>query len=252
MKFFTVLIALFITTGVFAQNNEGIITYEDKRNLHKTLPPEMEAMKDRIPEFRTSENILFFSKEAAVYKAVPREQKKNEEFRGERRGRRGFGRRNNENNIYYTNISEKHSIDSREFFGKKFLIEGAREAKKWKLTGDQKMVGDYICQKATFADSTENIVVWFTPMIPVSTGPDDYFGLPGLILHVDINDGERLITAQGIDLKTLEGDEIIKPTEGKKISSEEFAELRDKKMEEMQQERGGSGRGFGRRFGRGR
>ena len=116
------------------------------------------------------------------------------------------------------------------------------------MTGDQKMVGDYLCQKATFSDSTENIVVWFTPMIPVSTGPSDYFGLPGLILHVDINEGERLITAQGIDLKSLEEGDIIRPTEGKNISSEDFAELRDKKMEEMQQERGGRG-GFGRRFG---
>jgi GLPGLI family protein len=89
-------------------------------------------------------------------------------------------------------------------------------------------------------------------MIPVSTGPDDFFGLPGLILHVDINEGERLITAQGIDLKTLDENEIVRPTEGKKISSDDFAELRDKKMEEMKQERGGKGMGSGRRFGRGR
>lgn len=233
------------SVNIIAQNNEGTITYEDKRNIHKTLPPEMEAMKDRIPEFRTSENVLHFNKDEAVYKSVPKEKKKNEEFRGERRGRRGWGSRN-ENNIYYTNIANKESIDSREFFGKKFLIEGPRESIKWKMTGDQKMVGDFLCQKATFADSTKNIIVWFTPMIPVSTGPSEFFGLPGLILHVDINEGERLITAQGIDLKTLEDDLIVRPEEGKSITSEEFAELRDKKMEEMKQERGG--RGFGRRF----
>jgi len=250
MRCLLLFASLFCFVNGFSQNIEGSITYEDKRNIHKSLPPEMEAMKDRIPEFRTSENILHFTKEEAVYKSVPKEKKKNEEFRGERRGRRGWGRQN-ENNVYYTNLGEKQSIDSRDFFGKKFLIAGARESKKWKMTGDQKMVGDYLCQKATFSDSTENIVVWFTPMIPVSTGPSDYFGLPGLILHVDINEGERLITAQGIELKPLEEGTIVRPTEGKNISSEEFAELRDKKMEEMRQERGGNG-GFGRRFGRGR
>lgn len=251
MRTFILFIGLIGSINVCAQNVEGAVTYEDKRNIHKSLPPEMEAMKDRIPEFRTSENILFFNKNEAVYKSVAKEKKKDEEFKGERGGRRGWGRRS-ENNIYYTNIGDKQSVDSRDFFGKKFLIEGARDAKKWKMTGDQKMVGDYICQKATFSDSTENIVVWFTPMIPVSTGPDDFFGLPGLILHVDINQGERLITAQGIDLKTLDENEIVRPTKGKKISSDEFAELRDKKMEEMNQERGGKGMGRRYRFGRGR
>ena len=249
MKVTSLILILFFGINLIAQNTEGIVTYEDKRNIHKTMPPEMEAMKDRIPEFRSSESILYFNAEEAVYKNVKKEKKKNEEFRGEGRRRR-WGRQN-ANNIYYTDLKEKTSVDSREFFGKKFLIEGARGARKWKITGDQKMVGDYICQKAEFKDSTENIVVWFTPMVPVSTGPGNFYGLPGLILHVDINDGERLITAQGIELQELEEGIIARPTEGEKISDTDFAELRDKKMEEMRQERGGKG-GFGRRFGRGR
>ncbi|NNE14782.1 MAG: GLPGLI family protein [Saprospiraceae bacterium] len=251
MKNSFIIILLLTVSYAFAQNQEGQITYEDKRNIHKTLPPEMEALKDRIPEFRTSEKILYFNSEEAVYKGVVKEKKKDEEFRGERR-RRGRWNRDNNASVYYTNFNDNQSVDSRDFFGKKFLIEGVRDSKKWKMTGDQKQVGDYICQKATFKDSLNSIVVWFTPMIPVSTGPDDFFGLPGVILHVDINDGERLITAQNVELKTFEESVISRPSEGKQISQQEFETMREDKMKEMEQMRAGRGGGRGYFFGRGK
>ncbi len=34
---------------------------------------------------------------------------------------------------------------------------------------------------------TSNVIVWFTPAIPVSAGPDYEGQLPGLILQIDIN-----------------------------------------------------------------
>ena len=42
----------------------------------------------------------------------------------------------------------------------------------------------------------ENVVTtaWYTPQIPVSNGPDDYQGLPGLIL--EINDGKKQLFVQ--------------------------------------------------------
>jgi GLPGLI family protein len=248
MKYVLLIIALLFSSSLLiSQNNTGEIVFEDKINIHKNLPPEMEAMKDRIPEFRESKKILYFNSEEALYINKPKDEKElkeQQEFRGEgRRGPRGgrFGR--NENNKFYTNIADKKSIDFRNFFGKDFLIEGNREALKWKITGDQKQVGSYLCQKATFQDSTQNIIAWFTPMIPVSSGPDNYFGLPGMILHMDFDDGTRQITAIDISLKALEADVIIKPTDGKKITEEEFDKMREEKMKEMEEEYGGKGGG---------
>ncbi len=235
-----------------AQITSGIVTYEDKQNLHKNLPAEMEAMKDRIPEYRTSEKVLTFTDTEAYYARKPRteeDKKKNAEFTGERR-RRGPGRRDrNRNNKFYTNFEENKSIDSRDLFGKTFLIEGEREAKAWKITADQKEVGDYLCQKAIYQDSTTNIEAWFTPMIPISSGPDDYFGLPGLILHLDIDEGTRTITATEIQAGGKEAITISKPEKGKKVTMEEFKSIREKKVKEMREEYGDRGP---RRRGRGR
>lgn len=238
--------SILFSSFLIAQNNSGEVLYEDKRNIHKGLPPEMEAMKDRIPEFRTAKKILYFNGQEALYVNKPRDKKeeaKNQEFRGERGGRRGGRWGRNDNNKYYTNLQEKKSLDAREFFGKDFLIEGEREALKWKIAADQKQVGAYLCQKATYQDTTQSIVAWFTPMIPVSSGPDDFFGLPGLILHLDIDNGMRQITATNIDLKELEADAITRPEKGKKISKSDFDSMRQEKMKEMEEEYGGKGGG---------
>ncbi len=243
------LLLIFVSLQLFGQNNQGEIIYEDKFNVHKNLPEEMADLKDRIPEFRTSKKILLFNSEEALYVNKPKteeEKKKQQEFRGKRGGRGGgmrgrFGRMNRENNKLYTDLKEKSFVDSKDFFGKKFLVEGNREVLKWKMTGKQKQVGEYLCQQATYQDTSQTVEAWFTPMIPVATGPGNYMGLPGLVLHVDIDNGTRQITAIDIDLKKLAVNALEKPSEGKKMSQEEFNKLQDEKMEEMETEFGGSG-----------
>ena len=255
-----ILTLAFVTSLVFSlysQNNSGEIIYLDKMNIHKNLPPEMEAMKERIPEFRESKKILFFNGNEALYKSKPKteaEKNKQQEFRGEgRRGRRGgrggrFGGRN-ANNQYYTSVSDGVFVDSRNLFGKDFIIEGVRKPLKWKVTGEQKQVGAYLCQKATYQDSTQNIVAWFTPMIPVSAGPNNYNGLPGMILHMDFDQGTRQITATDISLKEIEKALISRPSEGKVVTEEEFDKIRAEKIKEREEEFGGQGGGRFRRFG---
>ena len=45
---------------------------------------------------------------------------------------------------------------------------------------------------------TITITVWYTPQIPVNTGPGNYQGLPGLILEV--NDGTETVICSKIVL----------------------------------------------------
>jgi GLPGLI family protein len=42
------------------------------------------------------------------------------------------------------------------------------------------------------------ITAWYTPEIPVNQGPENYWGLPGLIL--EINDGKTVILCSKIVL----------------------------------------------------
>jgi GLPGLI family protein len=90
----------------------------------------------------------------------------------------------------------------------------------------------------------QTITAWYTPEIPVSQGPEGYWGLPGLILEV--NDGKTVILCSKVVLNPKEK-VVIKPaSKGKVISQKLFDETMIQKMEEMREMyrgRGGSGSG---------
>ena len=93
------------------------------------------------------------------------------------------------------------------------------------------------------------ITAWYSPEIPVNQGPENYWGLPGLILEV--NDGKTTILCSKIVLNSKDKVEIKAPTKGKEVSQKEFDETVKKKMEEMREmwrnNRGGGRGGFGPR-----
>ncbi|GLB51099.1 GLPGLI family protein [Neptunitalea chrysea] len=85
------------------------------------------------------------------------------------------------------------------------------------------------------------ITAWYTPEIPVSMGPDEYNGLPGLILEINAN--RTTILCSKITLNPSGTEDIKEPSKGKEVSQEEFNDIMKKKMEEMRERfRSGGGR----------
>ncbi|MGC1206266.1 MAG: GLPGLI family protein [Flavobacteriaceae bacterium] len=80
------------------------------------------------------------------------------------------------------------------------------------------------------------IEAWYTPMIPVSQGPGDYWGLPGLILEVNINNTTLLCSK--IVMNPEEKIKIEAPDKGKKVTKKEYKEIIIGKMQEMRDNRG--------------
>lgn len=231
-----------------AQATEGYIVYEDKIDIHSRLPERMEAMKSEIPQFRTTEKILYFNSEASLYTEIPKEIASVEaqdftQRRGRRRGGR-FGRGGGATKVFI-DLKEDQLVKEEDLFGKKFLIAGETTDKAWKISGKQKKVGDFLCQEAIYQDSTQNLVAWFTPMLPVSVGPGEFRGLPGAVLRVEIDEGQRVLTATKIIPESLPENTIVAPTEGEEIEQEAYNKLREEKVAEMRREFGN--RGGGRR-----
>lgn len=90
------------------------------------------------------------------------------------------------------------------------------------------------------------IVAWYTPQIPVSQGPSEYHGLPGLILEVHADRTSILCSRIVLNLK--EPEVIRSPTRGQKVTLEQYQQIVKEKVEEMQDMRGGQRRGQGRGF----
>jgi len=119
-----------------------------------------------------------------------------------------------------------------------FRMKKNDEEKKEEVKADEKE------KKTNFMDGFEmpkeiTITAWYTPEIPVSQGPEGYWGLPGLIL--EINDGKTTILCSKIVLNPKDRVEIKAPTTGKEISQKEYDETVMKKMEELREMGAGQG-----------
>lgn len=88
---------------------------------------------------------------------------------------------------------------------------------------------------------TIEVVAWYTPQIPINQGPDDYWGLPGLILEVSADRTTILCTK--IVMNPQEKEEIEKPEKGEEVTQAEYNEIITKKMQEMREMYGGRNRG---------
>lgn len=231
MKEILVLFALAVAYFGADKIEEGVIQYEQKVNLHRRLPnPEM---KNMIPEFQTSKKQLLFNATKAFYKNVEDEEEDLQASNGGGMVMR-FSRPQSE---IYREFSTARKVEQREFMGKKYVIEGEIKQLPWKVSGEMEQVAGYNCMKATLQDSMmqqpRTVVAWFTPDIPVSAGPESFGSLPGMILKVDINDGEVVYTAVKIDAKALKANEIEAPDKGKKITEEDFRKMVEEEMKKM-------------------
>ncbi|MBN8566850.1 MAG: GLPGLI family protein [Flavobacteriales bacterium] len=93
-----------------------------------------------------------------------------------------------------------------------------------------------------------NITAWYTPEIPINQGPENYWGLPGLILEV--TDGKTVVLCSKIVLNTKEKKEIKAPKNGKEVTQAEYDKIVMEKMAEMREmNQGQGGRGMQFRIG---
>jgi GLPGLI family protein len=176
----------------------------------------------------------------------------------------------------YKNVKTNTQIQDQEFYGKRFLVKDSLQPMEWKLGSESKQIGNYLCFKATASIPTDELTwysfswgklrsaapatdvadgevtepeiamteveAWYSPQIPVSHGPSEYWGLPGLILEVSAGDTTMLCSKLVINPE--ETVEIEAPDKGKEINKKDYQETIVEKMKEFRTQRmGGRPRG---------
>ena len=155
-----------------------------------------------------------------------------------------------EGSTLYKNIADQSFLEQQDMMGKAYLVKDMLEPVEWELSEETKKVGNYTVQKASYTrivDSkrfstgmtemenvkdTLQVTVWFTPEIPVAHGPENFFGLPGLILEVQ-NQGRTLI-CEKIELNPSADPVVIeRPSKGKEITQVEFRTVQEEGMKQM-------------------
>ena len=222
IKFLSLVFFFSWVSFASAQKDEGIIQFEEKVNMHRSLPPDAADMKAMIPEFRTQKNELLFNATESLYRNVE-EEEEDEEIGGG-----GVQiRMQRPESIYYRNFAAGRKTDFQQFFGKNYLVEDTLAKGNWKVAAETKEILGYTCLKATTSDTSRKreIVAWFTDALPLQTGPAQFGQLPGTILEIDINNGEIVMSAKKVEFKKLKKGEIEAPKKGDKISDAEFKKI---------------------------
>lgn len=260
--FFKIAILL-LTANAFAQNFQGIAYYSSQTQMKnfnfsmEGMTPDahekmMEKMKKAfektyILNFTNTESIYFEEEKLDVPK--PSSNGVSVNFSG------------GNNSKYYKNFKSKQYIRNSDIFGKEFLITDSLEKFDWKITDEQKKIGNYTCNKAqiiipvteeeikeyeefkksqeenktnfmTISEPKDEIIeAWYTMEIPVSNGPREYWGLPGLIL--ELHNGNTTLLCSKIILNPEQKIEMKAPKNGKKVSQKEFDKIEEDKLNSM-------------------
>lgn len=164
----------------------------------------------------------------------------------------------------YKNVKNNQLVQSQEFYGKRFLVVDELEPINWQMGKETKVIGNYTCFKAIASVPTQNlewfnfswsdlrqqetedgeepeiqmtaIEAWYTLQIPVSHGPAEYWGLPGLILEVSA--GNTVMLCSEIQMNPDDKIKIEAPDKGKEITKSAYRETIFEKMKEMRNNRG--------------
>ena len=133
------------------------------------------------------------------------------------------------------NYDKKTMHDIIDMAGKTYIIDDSIHTPKWKILNEMKEIAGHICMNAAWTDTIkkQNVVGWFALDILNSGGPERFFGLPGLILEIDVNDGAMVLTADQITLKKLTTElDLPRKIKGKKIKENEYFDIMRKYMAE--------------------
>ena len=238
INFSILLFLILISSNNQSQNQSGSITYKGIVNekfvdsflvAYKKKDRPMSVKQDVIKAMKNAkveEFLLNFKNDESYYYKKPNLEDQNY-LMGSRAG----------TTPYHTNSSKDMIIEMSRALGdiNKIPLE-------WEITSKTKKIGNYTCRQAKTTEKLysrqghffyKDAVAWFTPDIPISFGPKNYNGLPGLILQIE--DREYTLTAIKINLNIREKDlEIKRVDDIDKLVSEKESH---KRIEEVMSDR---------------
>lgn len=263
------LFIIMLPLGLSAQDFQGKAYYFSKSTMElgnwgaTMSEAQKKQIQERLKNRLEKTYILTFNKEESVFK----EDEKIDAVSG---ATDSWGK-NFSPGEQYKNVKTKTLLQQQEFYGKQFLIKDDLLAIDWKIEKETKQIGNYMCFKATASIPTADltwydfswntlrkkeeqkkdsitgeikepqvemseVVAWYSPQIPLSQGPLEYWGLPGLILEISV--GNTTMLCSKIIMNPDEKSKIEAPDKGKEVSKTEYQETVAGKMQEMRDNRG--------------
>ncbi len=212
----------YFNPALHAEINDPETLPERKKNLMETIQ-QMELFVNKV-------NVLEFSGGESVYK--------------ENKTLKVGDNTNDElvlpKDLLYKNLKLKESLFATEYSGSRLIVKDTIPVYNWQLTNETKMIGNYLCYKASVKrvetewevtkrkdgsfskiqiEKPRYTVAWYTTQIQISHGPNKYGGLPGIILEMEIDDmvSPTKITAIEVQINPKRLVKIKRPNKGEVV-----------------------------------
>ncbi|SHF38491.1 hypothetical protein [Pedobacter caeni] len=210
-KMMFVLATFGIGFNLSAQDKtQGKVNYEVSINLHASLKPDQLQFKDMIPEFSTSEEVLYFKGNLAKIERVsPGEQEGEDgvkikmEFEGGKKGMYSDGTFEGTYNLLEKDGKKSLQVMNSKI-GKKENRDEKEGSKENQRTKTKEILG-FTCQSVAAGDVT----MWITKELPFKIGPFGIFSKEGAILGLDMKTGKAYATS--IDYVPVKAEELVVP-----------------------------------------
>jgi GLPGLI family protein len=202
---------------------QGKITYERRENMHKILDDEIakekapspwfSEMRKVAPKFRVDQFVLHFNTQKSLYQLTVED----EIPFNQRWYRVAF------NNKVETDFVKQKFLTDKIVYEKTYRLSDSLPQYQWKLTNEFREIAGKNCRKATtiLFDSVY-IIAFYTDEIPVSGGPENFQGLPGMILGVVIPRIHYTCFATQIQYQQLTDAELQLPPIKRKMEQVNF------------------------------
>lgn len=205
---------------------KGQIEFVKKANQHKSLDADenensgwyAELMKT-YPKFVTDYYLLKFNKDRSLYK-LEKENPENKYIM--------WGGKPTESDGVVQDLKSNTVSTQRDVFENTYVIKDSVRNLEWRITDETRDIAGFECRKAVtkICDSVY-VVAFYTDQIPVSSGPESFGGLPGMILELAV---PRLYTtwvASKVELTDPKPEELNPKQKGKTVNwSELYTELK--------------------------
>lgn len=119
----------------------------------------------------------------------------------------------------YKSRLDNQVVTIRKSSANTYRTEGELKHYAWTITNEVSTIAEMTCRKASAPLAPGlTIEAWFTDEIPLSDGPANANGLPGLILKIET----AQFTVEANKISFIEKQVIEKPTEGQLVNKEEL------------------------------
>jgi GLPGLI family protein len=205
---------------------KGKIEFEKKVNLHKQFEENdmwTDAIKKSIPQYQSAYFDLFFDSTRTLYKPGREVTQVRNNW---------FGSSPANENIVFNDVANATTNTQKIVFEETFLIVDSLRHLDWKITNDTRTIAGFECRKATaIMWDTIFVVAFYSEQIPVSSGPESFNGLPGLILGLALPKMNVTWFATKLELVNVTENNLNPPKKGKKTTNKALIGLLDKNLE---------------------